>query len=397
MAKYVLFGHSGDPRSGQAGEARFGQAGDARPGQPCDARPGLAGFRKADLHLHSSFSHDVPDLPELSPRALYDKAVARGMDYFTLTDHDTMKGVRTLARELEREFGPVPPIPLIPGVELKVRDPLIGHTVHINVLDLNARQLRELGRRRRSMGAFLAYCRDQGLYHAYNHPFWFERREHPRLETILALIGEFPVVELNAGRIPEVNRRTARLAWRHGRHLVANSDSHTGQVGRAYTMAPGDTSAEFLGNVLRGTSHVVPDHLVFRGFMAEIMQVIDLVFADRPRSAFKRTLLKQAPAARAMARALLGTRQLMGARLFHGTIRVLMRALSHGPAYAYILSQRWMDLRVARAEASLRRLQRSSVLGAHAPYAARKAREAREPAFCDPVTAESRAPALRSA
>ncbi len=313
-----------------------------------------AGFKKADLHLHSSFSADVPDLPELSPRALYDRAVGLGMDYFTLTDHDTMKGVRALTQELEREFGRQPPIPLVPGVELKVRDPLIGHTVHINVLNLNTRQLRELGRRRRSMSSFLAYCREQRLYHAYNHPFWFERRERPRLEKVLALIAEFPVVELNAGRIPEVNRRTARLAQRQGRHLVANSDSHTGQVGKAYTMAPGETPAEFLENVLRGHSQAVPRHLVMRGFMAEIMQLIDLVCLDRPYSGFKRTLLKQAPAARALARLLLGLRRLMGPRVFRGTVRVLMHALSHAPALAYIVSQRLMDVRVGRAEATLR-------------------------------------------
>jgi predicted metal-dependent phosphoesterase TrpH len=349
MALHVgrrILGQSVDTRGGDRGADR------ALP-PPSDAIREFTGFKKADLHLHSSFSSDVPDLPELSPRALYDRAVALGMDYFTLTDHDTMKGVRALAQELEREFGQQPPIPLIPGVELKVRDPLIGHTVHINVLDLNTRQLRELGRRRRSMSAFLAYCREQRLYHAYNHPFWFERRERPCLETILALIAEFPVVELNAGRIPEVNRRTARLAWRQGRHLVANSDSHTGQVGKAYTMAPGETHAEFLENVLRGNSHAVPNHLVFQGFMAEIMQLIDLVFADRPYSGFKRTLLKQAPVARAMARTLIGTRRLMGARLFRGTIRVLMHTLSHAPAYAYILSQRMMDVRVGRAEAAL--------------------------------------------
>ncbi len=358
MAKTIPFGFTPDPQPA-----------------PSSAHPallaghGLAGYRRADLHLHSSYSHDVPDLPELSPRALYDKAVGLGMSYFTLTDHDTMKGVQALARDLEREYGPHPPIPVIPGVELKVRDPLIGHTVHINVLNLNTRQLRELGRRRRCMRDFLTYCRDQQLYHAYNHPFWFERRERPRLTTILELIREFPLVELNAGRIPEVNQRTARLAWHQGRHLVANSDSHTGQVGRAYTMAPGDTPTEFLGNILSGNSHAVPDHLVYRGFMAEIVQIIDLVFADRPRSAFKRTLLKQAPAARAAARLLLGARWLMGARLFDGTIRVLMRALSHAPAYAYILSQRWMDIRIGRAEQSLRASAPGSGLAVPCPSA----------------------------
>ena len=37
--------------------------------------------RKADLHLHSNFSYDVLNLPQLSPRALYDKAVRKGMGF----------------------------------------------------------------------------------------------------------------------------------------------------------------------------------------------------------------------------------------------------------------------------------------------------------------------------
>ena len=31
-------------------------------------------FRKADLHVHSSFSFDVPDLAALHPRALFEAA-----------------------------------------------------------------------------------------------------------------------------------------------------------------------------------------------------------------------------------------------------------------------------------------------------------------------------------
>ena len=107
-------------------------------------------YRKADLHLHSNFSYDVLNLPELSPRALYDKAVAKGMGFFCLTDHDTMKGYEALRAELAREFGDQPPIPLISGVEIKVKDPKIRHTVHVNVLGLDRRDWGSSARRRRS-------------------------------------------------------------------------------------------------------------------------------------------------------------------------------------------------------------------------------------------------------
>ena len=158
-----------------------------------------AAHARADLHLHSNYSCDVPDLPQLSPRALYDRALARGMSFFTLTDHETMRGITTLQEELARQFGDQLPIPVIPGVELKVHDREIGHTVHVNVLGLSPQQMNRLIDRRRCMTAFLDYCRREDLYHAYNHPFWFESGERGSLPKILNLMREFPVLELNGG------------------------------------------------------------------------------------------------------------------------------------------------------------------------------------------------------
>ncbi len=304
-------------------------------------QPGLT-YRKADLHLHSSFSYDVLNLPELSPRALYDKAVARGMGFFTLTDHDTIRGVEALQKELERDYGDHPPIPVISGVELKVKDPEIGHTIHVNVLGLDHRQFRQLARRRKSVSAFLEYCRAEGLYHAYNHPFWFERGERGKLSVIIRLMEQFPVIELNAGRIPALNGRTLEIARRHGREIVAASDSHTGQVAKAYTMAPGDTPEEFLQNIQAGVSVSVPHPLNFREFMREIRETIDLVFMKQTAFEPKRTFLKQAPVARHLARATLRSNLLMRPRRFKTGVKLAMTAMAWGPAYAFILRQRRM-------------------------------------------------------
>jgi len=65
-------------------------------------------------------------------------------------------------------------------------------------------------------------------------------------------------VELNAGRIGGEPAH-ARLPGTR-RHLVANSDSHTGRLA-AYTMAP-EHADGVLGNILCGNSHAVPDHLM---------------------------------------------------------------------------------------------------------------------------------------
>jgi predicted metal-dependent phosphoesterase TrpH len=301
---------------------------------------------KADLHLHSNYSYDVLNLPELSPRALYDQALAKGMGFFCLTDHDTMKGYEALDAELRAEFGDQPPIPLISGIEIKVRDPKIRHTVHINVLGLDRKQMGQLARRRRSMADFLSYCQDQGLYHAYNHPFWFERGELGDLGRISELISQFPVTELNAGRIPQLNGRTWKLAQKFGRQVVATSDSHTGRVGKAWTEAPGATPAEFLQNIQAGLGRAVPHDASFVEFMREVRDTIELVFVKQNAFTPKRTFLKQLPVARAITCAILQNETLMGPRPLKRGVQHGLEFLALTPAYAFILQQQAMHRRL---------------------------------------------------
>ncbi|MBM3286418.1 MAG: PHP domain-containing protein [Candidatus Eisenbacteria bacterium] len=307
-------------------------------------------LKKADLHLHSSHSFDVLDLPALSPRALYDKAVKRGMGFFTLTDHDTMRGVEELKRDLAVEYGESPPIPLIAGIEIKVRDPRIGHTVHVNVLGLDQAQMIELARRRRSIDRFTAFCRREGLFHAYNHPFWFERGERGDLSTIEDLIGLFPVIELNAGRIPQLNGRTSRLAQKLGKSVIAASDSHTGRVGRAYSVAPGTTPQEFLGSILAGVCRAVPEHLTPRGLVQEVDETVDLVLARRSPFTPKASFLRTRPLARRIAELVLGSELLMASPGSRRAMKGTMRLMAFAPAYACVLQQRTMHWRLGEMD-----------------------------------------------
>jgi predicted metal-dependent phosphoesterase TrpH len=306
--------------------------------------------KKADLHLHSHVSHDVLNLPELSPRALYDKAVEQGMGFFTLTDHGTMRGIEALRRELDREFDGHPPIPVISGIEMKIRDAGVGHTIHVNVLGLNPRQMLELARRRKSIDRFLDFCRKEDLYHAYNHPFWFERGERATLETITELIDRFPVIELNAGRIPQLNRRTLGIARRFGKQVIATSDSHTGGIGRAYAIAPGETAEEFLQNIRIGASRVVPSSISFRKFTEEIRETIDLVFLRQSAFNIKTSFLKENPLARRIARATLGSNLIMRPRPWKRAVGRAMQVIAYPPAYAYILRQRQMHWQLGEME-----------------------------------------------
>ena len=65
---------------------------------------------KPDLHMHSTFSDGV-----LSPSLLVEKAVSMGVTVMAVTDHDTFEGCDILQ-------GMNTSIPVIPGVELSLRD-----------------------------------------------------------------------------------------------------------------------------------------------------------------------------------------------------------------------------------------------------------------------------------
>ena len=65
---------------------------------------------RPDLHTHSTFSDGV-----LSPSLLVEKAVSMGVTVMAVTDHDTFEGCDSL-------WDAALPIPVIPGVELSLRD-----------------------------------------------------------------------------------------------------------------------------------------------------------------------------------------------------------------------------------------------------------------------------------
>ncbi len=75
-----------------------------------------------DLHSHSTASDG-----RLPPEAVVNAAVAAGLEWWALTDHDTMDGVATAETALATAAGPTPRF--IPGAELSTR--WQGHSTHL--------------------------------------------------------------------------------------------------------------------------------------------------------------------------------------------------------------------------------------------------------------------------
>jgi predicted metal-dependent phosphoesterase TrpH len=223
-----------------------------------------AGWAAADLHVHSLHSEDVIPTRMVDPLALYEKARRRGMTYIAFTDHDSMDAYDQIGWTREG---------LVPAVEVKILDPVrVGHTVHINVYTLDRRQFREIldiTRDARNIERLVAYLKAERLPFVFNHPFWYEPGEKPNFRAVFEIADLFPVLEYNMGRIRRINEQALRLACAKGKGIVAATDTHVGNIGRAFTVALGRTFDEFFGRIRTGQSFIVPADLTLSSLKEE--------------------------------------------------------------------------------------------------------------------------------
>jgi predicted metal-dependent phosphoesterase TrpH len=221
---------------------------------------------RADLHVHSCFSCDVPLLQFLTPRALFEQALdspdaAKRMDYFCLTDHDTLAGYQDLIKQLPEDDCRL----VIPAVEHTLRDPDIGFTIHANLYFIDPDNYGDLCRRVVTLDELLEYCDRNNVLCQYNHPTWWELEDRwagvKDYSMVTRCAKRFQVLELNAKRSANANLGTMRLAHELGKVLTSNSDTHSGDIGRACNTAPGNTAREVMDNIWQGAGRTDFDFL----------------------------------------------------------------------------------------------------------------------------------------
>ncbi|HZV74338.1 MAG TPA: glycosyltransferase [Conexibacter sp.] len=208
---------------------------------------------RVDLHCHSTASQlsklgvqrDV-GLPECAtpPQEVYELAKRRGMDFVTITDHDTIDGCLELAdrpdafvsEELTSWFRGEP------------------QAVHVLCFGITPDDHAWLQAHARDVELVAAYLHEHELACALAHPFYaVEAPLTPRHRRRLAEL--FPVWEVrNGSRAPELNAPAAVYIDTHGGVGVAGSDDHAGvDVGRTYTEAPAAaTPQELLAHLRAG-------------------------------------------------------------------------------------------------------------------------------------------------
>lgn len=208
---------------------------------------------RVDMHCHSTASQYSKlgvqrslGLPECAtpPEEVYELAKRRGMDFVTITDHDTIDGCLELADRPD----------CFVSEELTARFAGEPQAVHVLCYGITLGDHEWLQANSGDVEACAAYLHEQGIVCALAHPFFnvaapLTRRHRRRLAEL------FPVWEVrNGSRAAELNMPAAVYVETHGGVGIGGSDDHAGvDIGRTFTEAPAAaTPEEFLVHLQRG-------------------------------------------------------------------------------------------------------------------------------------------------
>ena len=208
---------------------------------------------RADLHVHSTASavsklgvQRSLEIPECAtdPLEVYELAKARGMDFVTITDHDTIDGALSLdhlpdtfiSEELTASFKGEP------------------QAVHVLCYGISPEHHEWLQAHSDDVETCAAYLREHDITAALAHPFYavaapLTARHRRRLAEL------FPIWETrNGSRAKELNLPAFVYIETHGGTAIGGSDDHAGiDVGRTFTETPiAGTPAEFLAHIRAG-------------------------------------------------------------------------------------------------------------------------------------------------
>jgi glycosyltransferase involved in cell wall biosynthesis len=233
-------------------------------------------IRKADLHCHSDASNRAAEVvlnaiscPECysAPEEVYAQAKRRGMDFVTITDHDSIAGVQRITHRDD----------VLIGEELTCWFPEDHCKLHVLIWGITPDDHAKLQSVARSIYDVAAYIEQRQIAHAVAHPIYRQndKLERWHLERLLLLFKGFEC--LNGAHSPlhrdafeaRLNRLTAndlrKLSETHGleprwpepwrKSRTAGSDDHgLLNIGRTWTEFPADvrTTADVLQALREG-------------------------------------------------------------------------------------------------------------------------------------------------
>jgi glycosyltransferase involved in cell wall biosynthesis/predicted metal-dependent phosphoesterase TrpH len=208
---------------------------------------------RVDMHCHSTASqlsrlgvqHSL-GLPECAtpPAEVYELAKRRGMDFVTITDHDTIDGCLELIDRPD----------CFVSEELTARFAGEPQAVHILCYGITPGDHEWLQAHAGDVEACATYLGENEIACALAHPFYnVDAPLTPRHRRRLADL--FPIWEVrNGSRAAELNMPAAIYTETHGGTGIGGSDDHAGvDIGRTFTeTSAAATPEEFLCNLRAG-------------------------------------------------------------------------------------------------------------------------------------------------
>ncbi len=230
---------------------------------------------RADLHVHSKHSNRPSEwflrrigAPEcyVEPRHIYDRARARGMNFVTISDHNSIAGALEIAD--------------LPGTfisdEVTTYFPEDNCKVHVLALDIDEGQFRMIQELRGSIYDLREYLVGEDILHSVAHPLYRvnNRLTIDHIEKLLLLFNRFEAI--NGARDPRASELVSvvfrsltpesieGMAARHGieplgprpweKRFTGGSDDHSGvYAASAHTVTPhAEDLDEFLAYLRRG-------------------------------------------------------------------------------------------------------------------------------------------------
>jgi glycosyltransferase involved in cell wall biosynthesis/predicted metal-dependent phosphoesterase TrpH len=208
---------------------------------------------RVDMHCHSSASQHsrlgvqrALGLPECAtpPQEVYELAKRRGMDFVTITDHDTIAGVLEIADRPD----------VFVSEELTAHFRGEGQAVHVLCYGITAEDHEWLQAHASDVELCAAYLYEREIACALAHPYYtvaapLTSRHRRRLAEL------FPVWEIrNGARARELNRPAATYVATLDGVGIGGSDDHAGvDIGRTFTEAPSAATAkQFLAHMRDG-------------------------------------------------------------------------------------------------------------------------------------------------
>ena len=205
------------------------------------------------MHVHSTASELSKlgvqrslALPECAtpPDEVYELAKRRGMDFVTITDHDTIVGALTLDHLPDTFI----------SEELTVWFKGEPQAVHVLCYGINPDDHEWLQAHNDDVEACAEYLHQREITAALAHPFYAV--EAPLTPIHRRRLAElFPIWETrNGSRAKELNLPAFVYIETHGGTAIGGSDDHAGlDIGRTFTEAPpAATPQEFLAHVRSG-------------------------------------------------------------------------------------------------------------------------------------------------